>query len=209
MKKIILFLLLVCPIVINALECDQKLYSEYVDYASRISYDNNFKKITGKFNIIFYNVIDGLYFKYNNKTYYPENDQIKIEGIAQGTDVMIYVYANDNCNSSVRIIGIDEPYYNSYYNTSMCAGYENKTVYCSSQFTNMLVTRDLLIKAKENADRNAKEEKKETVVQEKSFMEKVMEFASSWGVKVALLVITSIGTFSYYNDKYRKIKHGI
>ena len=209
MKKVLLIILLFIPFFVSARECDSSLHKEYATFASKISYDNDFTLARGSFNVTFYNVVDGLYFVYNGKNYYPIDNEIQITSVEQGTKMSVYVRGNDGCDDAVRIISINEPYYNGYYGSSLCEGYEDKLSYCSSQFITLPVTRELFDMAKKNIDNGIKQEVEKEVVKEKTIFDRIIEFASSWGVKIALFAITSIGTFSYYNDKFRKIKHGI
>lgn len=209
MKKIIFVILLLFPFLVNALECDSSLHNEYATYASKITYDNDFSVSRMRFNINFYNVIDGLYFKYDKKIYYPIENEIQITSIEQGKMVEVYVFGGDGCNDAVRIITISEPYYNSFYGTPDCIGYEKKLGYCSSQFLPLPATRELFDMAKSGIDNAIDQEVKKEEVKEVSLLDKIIDFAGSWGIKIGLFVITCLGTFSYYNDKFRKIKHGI
>ena len=63
--------------------------------------------------------------------------------------------------------------------------------------------------AKSGIDNAIDQEVKKEEVKEVSLLDKIIDFAGSWGIKIGLFVITCLGTFSYYNDKFRKIKHGI
>ena len=209
MKKIILILLLFIPFVVSASECNTSLYDEYSSYASKITYDNDFRLSRMNYNITFYNVIDGLHFQYDKKNYYPIEGEIQLTGIEQGKNMEIYVYGADGCNNAVRIININEPYYNPFYGTSDCIGYENRLSYCSTQFLSLSPSRELFEMAKKNIDNGYKQEEEKPEEKEVTLLDKVVEFAGSWGVKIALFVITCVGTFSYYHDKFRKVKHGI
>ena len=82
MKKILLVLLLFIPMFVFARECDSDLHKEYASFASKITYDNDFSMTKMQFNITFYNVVDGLRFEFDNKTYRPEENEIKINNIS-------------------------------------------------------------------------------------------------------------------------------
>ena len=208
MKKIILCLLLMFPVIVFA-DCNSSLHADYASYASKITYENDFDTSNMKFSVTFYNVIDGLYFEYNDDKYYPQSNEIKFNVVSQGTQMSIKVFGLDGCSDAVRIISINEPYYNPFYGSSECEGYETKLSYCSSQFLTLPVTRELFDMAKKHMDNGIKQEKEVPIEKEETLIDKIIGFASSWGVKIGLFVITCIATFSYYNDKFRKIKHGI
>ncbi len=209
MKKIILVIVLILPFVVKA-DCNYEKHEEYVGFANRISYENNYSKSSGRFNITIYNVVSGLRVNYNKKDYDIRSDNtVLIEDIPEGSSVSINIYADDGC-SEVKIISLTEPYYNEYYNTSICSGYEDKLIYCSSQFTSIKPTEELIKIAKKNYD-NSFEEKEEEVVPEKpeSFYSKLIAFGMNWGIKIILALITIVVSVSFYNSKLRRIKHGI
>ena len=213
MKKIALVILLMIPFVINAEECNKEKHKEYINLSSNITYDNNYSKSSNSFTITIYNMFEGMYAKYDKKEYKPGKDNtIVIEKISGGEKLSIDIYGNDGCDSSVKRIIVNEPYYNKYYGTTICNGYENKLVMCSSQFTSVEVTKSILDKAIYNYNHNINQKTskdKEPVVQEPTFLSKATEFLTNWGIKIALAIASTILSISLFSDKYRKVKHGI
>ena len=212
MKKYLLLILLMLPVFVFA-ECSYTKHEEFGSFASRITYETDYNMSDNTFTLTFYNVIDGLYFKIGETGLYKpdSNDTIVLSGLSEGSSMNVYDYANDDCMTQVRTIGISLPYYNPYYGSLLCSGYEN-LVLCSSRFTNMKATEELIKKMKENYDANliqdaeAKEEEKEKEFNLGSFL---------WDIFVkyiskALLVIVSSGvTILYFNNKMIKVEHGV
>ena len=210
MKKILLVLfMLIFSLTIVKADCSKAKHDSYVEYANKITYDNNYSKSKGKFNVTIYNVIDEMYAKYNGKKYTPNSENIiEIEDINEGTNVTINIFGNDGC-SAVRKIDIKEPYYNQFYKSGECYGYEDKLTMCSSQFTSTKVTLSLLEKSKKNYDNVIVQDKEQEKVEELTFYQRIKNFMLNWGIKIGLLLITSVITFAYFNEKYIKVKHGI
>lgn len=207
MKKIILCLLLCLPIFINA-ECNRELHKTYISYANDISYDTDYSISQKRYTVTLYNVIDEMNVKYNNRTLTKNNDEIVISDIKEGTRMEIKIYGDSGCNETVRTIVINQPYYNAYYNSSLCNGYENKITYCTHKFTDIEVTEKLIKAAIKNyehvmepGDDDLEEEPPLTKFQMFS------RFATKWGVRLFLVFITAFVTNWYFNDKYIRIKH--
>ncbi len=212
MKKLVLTILLIMPFFVNAEDtCDKEKHKEYVNLSSSITYDNNFSLSANAFTITLYNVFDGMYAKYNDKKYTPSSDNIiTIKDIKGGEKVFIDIFANDNCTAVKRII-VNEPYYNKYYGSKECNGYENKLVMCSSQFTSVEVTKSRLEKAIYNYNHNISQQttKEEEPKNEVTFISKLTQFLTKWGIRIILAIISTILSISLFSDKYRKVKHGI
>ena len=149
MKKIILVILLCLPVFINA-ECDRDLHKIYVSYANDISYDTDYSISQKRFTVTLYNVIDEMTVKYNKNTLVKKDGEVVISNIKEGTRMEIQVYAADGCSDVVRTIVINQPYYNTFYNSSLCNGYENKITYCTHKFTDLEVTEKLVKTAIKN-----------------------------------------------------------
>lgn len=212
MKKIVIIFLLIMPFFVNAEEvCDKEKHKEFVNLSSSITYDNNFSISANAFTITIYNVFDGMYAKYNDKKYTPSSDNIiTISGIKGGEKVSIDIFGNDNCSAVKRII-VNEPYYNKYYGSSLCNGYENKLLMCSSQFTSVEVTKSRLEKAIYNYNHNINQQtsKEEDPIHKDTFISKLTSFLTNWGIKIVLAIVSTILSISLFSDKYRKVKHGI
>ena len=208
-KKVLLIILLFIPFIINAKVCDEAKHKEYEGLASSITYDHKYSKSSGKFDITVYNIFEGMYIKYNGKTIESDGQKVVINDVKQGSDVMIYVYADDGC-SEIKIITFIEPYYNEYYGTEICKGYEDKLMICSSQFTEAPVTKEVIEIAKENYGKAIQAPEKEKTEEEShGIITIIKEYIQKWGIKVLLVVLTIFISSSLFSAKFRKIKHGI
>ena len=210
MKKVLVVLLLL-PMIVNA-SCNKDKHQEYLKLVPNITYDNNYSMSTSSFTVSVYNIFDGMYIVYNKEKYFPDEDNtITIEKIKGGATVILNVYHSSDC-PLIKTITIHEPFYNKYYNTMDCYGYEDKLTICSSQFTASEVTKEILEKSKYNYDRKINQDKEETEKPEEEkvgFFEKTREFLMNWGIKILLAFVTIVFSTSIYNTKFRKIKHGI
>lgn len=207
MKKILLIVLLFMPFFINA-ECDRELHKSYITYANDISYDTEYSLGKERFTVTLYNVIDEMKVVYNNRNYTAVNNEVVIDNIKQGTRMDIRVFAEDGCNESVRTIVINQPYYNTFYGSSLCNDYVNKITYCTHKFTNTEVTEKLIKTAIENYEHEMVPV--ETPPEEEpplTNFQKISRFATKWGVRIILVLVSAFLTNWYFNDKYIKIKH--
>lgn len=207
MKKILLIMLLFMPFFINA-ECDRELHKSYITYANDISYDTEYSLGKERFTVTLYNVIDEMKVVYNNKNYTAVNNEVVIDNIKQGTRMDIRVFAEDGCNESVRTIVIYQPYYNTFYGSSLCNDYVNKITYCTHKFTNTEVTEKLIKTAIENYEHEMVPVEKEPEEEPPlTTFQKISKFATKWGVRILLVLVSAVLTNWYFNDKYIKIKH--
>lgn len=207
MKKILLIMLLFMPFFINA-ECDRELHKSYITYANDISYDTEYSLGKERFTVTLYNVIDEMKVVYNNKNYTAVNNEVVIDNIKQGTRMDIRVFAEDGCNESVRTIVINQPYYNIFYGSSLCNDYVNKITYCTHKFTNTEVTEKLIKTAIENYEHEmVPVEKPPEEEPPLTTFQKISKFATKWGVRILLVLVSAVLTNWYFNDKYIKIKH--
>jgi hypothetical protein len=205
MKKLVILLLL-CPMFINA-ACDRELQSTYASYAKDISYETEYSKSQNKFTVKLYNVIDDMTVKFNKKNYSIKDNEVVIDNIKEGTHMEIYIYGKDGCIEPARTIYIDQPYYNEFFESSICHGYENKITYCTHKFTDIDVTEKLVKTAIENYEHNMVQvvvPPEEPVL---TTMQKISMFAKTWGIRIILVLVTSFLTNWYFNDKYIKVKH--
>ncbi len=212
MKKIFVVLLMLLPFVVYSAECDHDKHDKYALLANNITYDTNYNVNTRTYDIVVYNVVDGLFVEYDDKKYESNsNNEVTINKINEGTNMVIKVYGNDNCDTSLRTIFVNLLYYNKFYGTGACAGYEDKITMCNSQFTTSLVTEEILVTAKQNYDNIIlQEQQKEEKTEEKeTLLDKMQAFALNWGIKFVLFLVSCIVFTSIYSNKFRKIKHGI
>lgn len=206
MKKLIIILLLFCPIFINA-DCDREKQKVYASYAQDISYETEFSKGQNRFTVKLYNVIDEMTVKYDNKVQPIKNNEVVINGVKEGTKMQIHIYGKDGCTEASRIIYIDQPYYNEYFGSTLCHGYEGKITYCTHKFTNIKMNEDLIKRAIDNYDNILPQEKDPEPEPELTTLQKISKFARTWGVRIILVLLTSFFTNWYFNDKYIKVKH--
>ncbi len=206
MKKLILFILLCLPVFINA-ACDRELHQTYAEYAKDISYDTNYSVSQSKFTVTLYNVISEMNVRYNGRKLNISNNEIVIGNISEGTFMEISIYGNDGCSDPVRTITITQPYYNRFFGTSICNGYEDKITYCSHKFTDDVVTEKLIKTAIENYEHVLEIPEEEPEEPPLTRFQVISRFATKWGVRIMLVLITAFLTNLYFNDKYIKIKH--
>jgi len=212
MKKVLLIFMMMIPVFVFADECDLKKYNKNVEVSKLITYSNDYNEITKKYDITFSGVSKNLYFMYGEKKYKPSNNEIKITNIPEGSKVSINVYGDDGCEA-VNYFYFQELYYNPYYNSLMCSGYEDKLVACSSEFTKIKITEDYLKKVIDNYDKVivTNKEKEEAAIETVhiDFKQKLKSFALNWGIKIIFFVFTTVLSSLFYINKYRKIIHGV
>ncbi len=211
MKKWLIAILLICPIFIKA-ECNYNKHTEFSNFANYITYETEYSKSDAKFTITFYNVIKGLSFKIGKNTFEPtENDTIVLTDIEEGRILDIYVYGTDGCSSQVGNLNVTLPYYNPYYGTEICKGYENLTL-CASNFTATKATKQMIEKTKESYDNVIIQESNETTEEPSAIKEigsKVWDFFVKYVSKVLLIIGSGVLSVIYYDNKLSKVEHGI
>lgn len=213
MKKGLLFiLLLMVPMFVFAAEdCNYNKHQEYIKYAGYITYETDYNMGSKTFSITFYNVIDGLSLRIGEKTYTAtENDTVVVTGLSEGTNLNVYIFGKDNCKSQAGNIVISLPYYNPYYGSVLCSGYE-EIILCSSRFTSMKASEDLITKMKENYDKTYNQDKKEEEEEKEEFnlTSFLWEIFVKYISKGLLIIVSSGLTLLYFNNKMIKIEHGI
>lgn len=208
MKRVLLILLFIPAMVLA--DCSLKTREVGKEIASYITSEISYNKNKDTFNIILDNVDKDIYIKYGKKEYHPKNEKIEIMNIENGETVTINVYYNKGCDDPVGIINKSIPYYNIFYGSPKCANYKDKLYQCSSQFTSYLVTKDVVDLAIMNYNKIPETPKKEeTPVVEKTTKEIIIEFTNTWGIRIMLLILSSLITYLIYSTKYRKVVHGI
>lgn len=208
MKKIILLLILMLPIFVNA-TCDFDMQNEYIKYAYDVSYDSEYIKSGRVYSVILYNVNDKITVKYNGIKYKPNNNKVEINGIKEGTHMEINLYAPSGCEDPIRLIYISQPYYNDFYGSTMCYGYDGKVSYCSYQFIQNKPTEKLVADAIYNYTSSLEtiEVEKPKVEVEVTLGEKIVDLIDTKLIKVFMFIFTAYVTYVIYNDLYIKVKH--
>ncbi len=213
MKRIFLTILLLIPFVINANECDYKREVELNDLAGNIKYETIYDYDNNEFDINFYNVVDGLYLSFNNGTYFGDDDnRLTINDQNEGTYLTVIVRSGEtSCFSSIMDIYVILPYYNKYFGSEICKGYEEKINVCSSEFLSYKVSKTDVNKSIESYKESlievstTKKEEENNV----TFTDKAISFFKNFGIKIVLVIVSSLITIAIFNIKFRKIKHGI
>lgn len=213
MKKILLFILLLIPVFVNA-ECDNNKIVELGKLAGNITYNTEYSKSSSKYTVTFYNVVEGLYLEYNNKSYLPNDDnEVKISDLRDGISMEVIVYpSNAGCRSSLNTIRFKLKYYNKFYNDPRCEEYIKKgckTVYCSNQFLDVQPTDELFEGALKNTCGDAPIPLPKPAPEEVTFLDKVLDFMLDYGIKFLLIAISLTVSILVFTNKYRKMKHGI
>lgn len=208
--SILILMLLVCPMFIKA-ECNYNKHTEYIKFADLVTYETEYSLGESKFTVKFYNVIKDLSLKIGKTTYTPdENDMVIINDVAEGKILDVYIYGKDGCESQVGNITVSIPYYNPYYGTEICKGYEELSL-CASQFTVTRATKDMIEKTKTNYDtiivqRTEPVQDKPVIV---NVMNKVKDIFINYVLKVLLAIASAGITIAYYNNKLIKVEHGV
>lgn len=212
MKKIVLILLLIFPLYIKAEKCDFNKHEEYLKFADHISYDTEYNRETKMFDIIFYNAVDGIYAMINKNKYERNSkDEIVISNIKQGSNLMIYIYGDDGCNSQINNFYIKIPYYNDYYNSDLCKNYKNILTLCSSEFTSTLATKENIKSAIESYETQILSDiqKPEDDVIKRDVVKETMELLQKIVLPILIVIASTLVAISIGSRKFRLVKHGI
>lgn len=212
MKKILLFILLLIPFIVNA-SCDNSEIVRLGTLAGNITYETNYIESSSSYKVTLYNVTNEMRIYYNNKTYFSDsNNEVNIDNVSEGTSMVITVYPKDqSCRESLLIIRIKLKYYNKFYNDSRCQKYIEsgcKTTYCVNQFLDVKPTEKLFLGALENGCGDPAIEVPDPEVPEDED-NKLLELLIDIGIKFGLIAISLGGSIWFFTSKYRKMKHGI
>lgn len=209
-KKLLLFLvLLVIPRIVFA-ECTYSEKYELNALSSYIDYNYEYNEASGLFTITLMNVNDKLEIRNKNYTYYPENNKIVIENIEPGTRLSLDVYStvyNECYNEYLRVIYVSVPYFNRYYGSVLCKGYENLDI-CNSRFLDYKISNEtflLILKNYEYTLSDKQDDGNETV--DEKWYEFVMNFFQEYFFKILVSVISFVISISIFNVIFRKVKH--
>lgn len=212
MKKICLIIILMLFPVITKATCNNTLREEGKTLSANITSEIKYSSSKNTFTLHLYNVDDNMSVVYLKKTYKPTNGEISISNISEGKSVTLDIYYIDGCDGQIDIIKKTMPYYNRYYGSLMCDGYEDKLYTCSTQFTSYYVSEEIVKLSIRNYEtkRIPIEHDTELPKEEKpTVLEKAKEIVNKWGVRIALLIGSSLITIIIGNNKYRKEVHGV
>lgn len=179
----ILFFLLIFPSDTKAVydvidvRCTNSLKTSLREEANDFTYRFSKKEIGNEvvYTSYFYNVSDNIDLIDDNGNKY---NKTQIDNLKQGTTLTINVVASNNTYcSGYKIITktIKVPYYNKYYGTDLCKGYED-ILLCSENEKILYDEEEFIMRLKnykrdntyEKEDEN-KEDENEVVIQEKDF----------------------------------------
>lgn len=196
MRKIGFFLLiLLFPIASSkAYYCKYSEISKYKSLASNIStsYDYNQKGDDVTFSITLNNLDKNLYIvdTTSNKTYWYTKDEIVITNYAPGSIVKYNVYANNEyCNEDLLYtIRVNLPSYNKYYNDAICNGIEDYAL-CQRWYGHNYDYNTFISKVENYKKSLIKEEKPEIIVENKSYLDLIIEWLLKYYYIILILII--------------------
>lgn len=212
MKKglFILFMLLIVPCFIDA-TCNNDIHDKLKDEAKNITHSINYDSSSKRFKVIFENVSEGMYVNSSGIKHNQKNNTVEIGNLSEGTNMVVFFYGNDGCDGEIDIRRINIPYKNDYYKSALCDGYEDKLTMCHSEFLNVKTSKELILSAIENYENAIPvyEPPKEEIIIEPTLLEKAIDFAEEWGLKIGLSIGSSIITILIGSILYRKELHGV
>lgn len=210
MKKLF-FLLVLCawPFMVNA-ECTYSEKYELNALSSYIDYAYDYNESTGLFTINLFNIEDRLELRYENKVYEPENGEVIISNIAPGTRLSIDVYStvqNECYNEYLRVIYVSIPYFNRFYDSILCDGYEELDI-CNSRFLDYQISNQTFILLLNNYEfsLNDKELDSGSVLDHGWFNKAVIVLKNNY-LKIVICILSTVLSVSIFNVVYRKVKH--
>ena len=212
MKKILIAILTVILFIpyLKA-DCDYQSEVRLGKLASSITYEYKYDKTHNNFTLTLYNVSDELYITYNQRIIAPKDGKVTINNLNQGTYLSLPVEAlKGSCNGSLMTLYIILPHFNKYYNSVECKDYVNKLKICTDEFLSYEPNDELLTSNINNYLNGIKNnEIKDDTNQTITIVDKAKDFASKWGIKIGLSLITTISCIVYFQVKIRKLKHGL
>lgn len=213
MKKICFFAILVLSFV-NVIEasCTYTNKKELNSLSSYIEYDYSYSG-SYKFSVNVNNLTNDMYLEYNSNRYNVNNGKVNINDITEGTTMKIKVIVSENhvCNGTeLRVITINVPYVNRFYNDPRCEGHEDLNV-CSNEFLNYKLSEYTFRNLIEGNNIVEEEEIIEEIPTEVelNFFDKVVNVVKKIYIPVILVVGTSLITYLIFSTIYRKVKHGL
>lgn len=209
-KKLLLILLCIIPIYVNA-ECSYSEKYELNALSSYIDYTYEYDENTELFNLKIININEKMELRYENNILKPNNGTVTIEKIEPGSNIKIGVYStveNDCYNEYLRVIYISVPYFNRFYGSILCKGYEELNV-CNSKFLDYQISNKnfITILNKYEFTLDNKEDIIEPVPEENKWYSSIIDFLQKYFFKILTSIISSIFSLSIFNIVYRKVKH--
>lgn len=163
MKKLVFALLLLIPCCVKAQYCNYVDLAGFKKEAGNItySYDYSIQGDNALFDIKLNNLNQNLFFKINDKIYTYTRNELVLKGFNSGEKIVIYVYTNnEECKDEIlRVININLPKYNPYYQLDICNGLENYSL-CQKWSNHNYSKTDFIIKVNEYKESLKKDEDK-------------------------------------------------
>lgn len=210
MKKLIICLLVLIPFNIYADVCDKSSYTENSTLANNIGYETEYNMGDKTFKLTFYNVVDVLYLVYNGNVYKGNSDnEVVISNIKEGSYISVTVQDNSSCNNMLKNIYLRLPYYNMFFDDSRCEEYKGKLTICDSKFLSYQINSEIFLKAINNYNSNIEVVDDEKPSKINLLFTDVVDFVSDWGLKILLVIFTTLLSVAFYKSKFSKMKHGI
>lgn len=214
MKKICFLVILVLSFV-NILEasCTYTDKKELNSLSSYVEYDYSYSG-DYKFNVNVNNLTADMSIEYDGVKYNAVNGTVNINGVLEGTSMKIKVVVNDShiCVGTVlRVITVNVPYVNRFYNDPRCEGHEELNV-CNNEFLNYKLSDRAFISLIEDSyesDSESIEKDEITNEEQPKFFDELVKVAKKVYIPVLLVLGSSIITYLIFSTIYRKVKHGL
>ena len=208
MKRLIfLFMFLfILPLNANALVCDNKQEVKYQQLAQNISYSYDYKEENNKvsFSITFTNVNEKLYWKNlnTNQVYKYTGSEIVIGNIVDGKSYKYGAYTSELGCNGIKLFTyyINIPFYNPYYNDSLCKGVE-EFKYCNKWFNKRISYEEFSKNVNEYKQSLEKEEVVDKEISINSFFDVLFNFYLKYYYIILPLIIISLLMYIRYHNK--------
>lgn len=213
MKKILIFCFMFFGIytTLNA-ECTYKDQRELITLASYVTSDYSYNERNQTFSITFDNMTDRMSVSYNS-IINPQDGKVIIDNLKEGTSVKVNIKSSekDICsNYNLRVMNINLPYLNPYYNREECT-YRKTLQVCNSKFLDYKISeeqfKNLVSQTKEEKSDFGEDEEENK--EELSFFQRLKEIIIPLLIPTGLVIISSLITYLIFSTIYRRIKHGL
>lgn len=208
LKYILLLLFfIIYPTTTKAAICSDSEIVELQNVAKNISTSYDYVEENGNvhFNVTFTNMNPSVYLvdSSSKQRYYYSNNEFTIGGLQQGSSYKFNVYANkDYCvDYLVYTIYVNLPYYNPYYNDSLCSGIESYK-FCK-KFVNIQLDYDTFQKSvlayKESL--NKKDNSNEDISKNKWLNSLLELYINTYYIILPFIIIVCLVIRHQYNKK--------
>ena len=179
---------------VNAAACDNTLKVDYQNRAKNITYSYTYNDSNNTFNLLFTNITDSLYLiDMENMQEYRNQGEITIGNVLPGKSYRYGVFTSDQnpcSSSSIYYIYITLPFYNPYYNDSLCDGISSYK-YCRKFINKSISYEEFTENVNEYRDYLNSKDTKE-VVEEETFLEKVFDYITSFYTNYYFIILPVI-----------------